>query len=333
MKKPILYLLIAFGLLTSCEKMIDLDIEDLQPQLVVNALGATGEPLSVVLTESRPVFGIHNSDEDFPRVTDATVTLTVNGSLPLSASRDSNCYTLPYIPQAGDSLALRVERPGHTPATASAIIPNAPTVGPIEQPTTTTNDGYYNEVLTFSIPLSDPGAGTDYYYITLHRTDTIICTYLDSDNTVTAIDTTYNTSNMFECRDQLVVTEVDVLGMIDRMDAPTYYGEMLLFSDERFNGQSHNIQISDYFYVDEYRTGYDSFDTRIVVHSTYTIDVASLSRDTYLYLNSLQALEYSDEITNFFSEPVQLLTNVEGAIGILGIANKTSHTCHYTHEL
>lgn len=331
MKKPILYLLIAAGLLSSCEKMIDLDIEDLQPQLVVNALGSTNEPLSVTLTESRPVFGVHNSGEVFPRVTDATVTLTVNGALTLTASRDSNCYTLPYIPQAGDSLALRVERPGHTAATASAIVPNAPTVGPIEQPTTSFNSVYSDNVITLSIPLSDPAASTDYYYITLLRTDTIICTYLDSDNTVTAIDTIYNTSNWFECRDQLVVTEVDMLDMIDRMGATTFSGEMLLFSDERFNGQSHNIQVSDYFYVDEYSLRNDSFNKRIVVHSTYTIDVASLSRDTYLYLNSLQSLQYSDGITSFFSEPVQLLTNVDGAIGILGIANKTSHTCRYTH--
>lgn len=335
MKKFLLVLLIATGLFTACEKMIDIDIENMQPHLVVDALGSTDEPLTVVLTESRPVFGIHRSDEGFPRVTDAIVTLTVNGAAPVSANRDSNCYTLPYTPQAGDSLALRIERPGHAPATASTIVPFAPTVGPIEQPATTINSEYSNEVITFSIPLSDPEASTDYYYITMHRTDTIICTYLNSDSTIVAIDTTYNTSKWFECHDQLVVTDVDVLSMIDQMGAPTYYGEMLLFRDERFNGQSHNIQISDYFYVDDYsvRNNVNAHSSHIVVHSTYTIDMASLSRDSYLYLNSLQALENSDAITNFFSEPVQLLTNIDGAIGIFGITNKKSHTCRYTHEL
>lgn len=333
MNKYCLSFLLFVGLLASCEKMIDIDVDDLQPQLVVEALGSTEGPLTVVLTESRPVFGIHYSDEGFPRITDASVTLTVNGAAPLSAIRDSNCYTLPYIPQAGDSLALRIERPGHTPATASAIVPVAPTVGPIERTTTTTNTEFYNNVVTFSIPLSDPGASTDYYYITLHRTDTIICTHLNNDSTIAAIDTTYNSSNWLECHDQLVVTDVDMLGMIDEMGAPSFSGKVLLFSDERFNGQTHNIQISDYFYVDDYSLRDNSPITRIVVHSTYTIDVASLSRDTYLYLHSRQALEYSDEFTGFFSEPVQLLTNIDGAIGIFGIANKKSHTCRYTHEL
>ena len=326
MKKAIIPLLIALGILTSCEKQIDIDVEDLQPKLVVNALGSTDSALTVALTESRPIFGFHSSDDGFPGVTDATVSLTVNGSTTYTANRDSNRYSLPYIPQAGDRLSLTVNRPGHTSATATAVVPNAPAVGSIAPPETTTST-------TFSIPLSNPTTTADYYYITMRRDDTVFYTYVDADNTVALIDTQFRSTPWLECSDQLVVSEVDVLGLIDEMGVPTYYGDMLLFSDERFNGQQHNIQISIPFY-DYYDYNYYQGLTlsNTVTHCTYHIEVASISHDTYLYLKSYQTLLNSDDIMGFLSEPVPLLSNFDGAIGHFGIANKRTFTYHQTFE-
>ena len=323
MKKIIFPLLITLCFLTSCEKQIDIDVDDLQPKLVVNALGSTDTSLTVIITESRPIFGIHNSGDGFPAVTDASVNLTVNGSVAYTANRDSNRYSLTYIPQGGDRLALSVDRPGHPSATATAVVPDAPLVGPIGPPDT----GFSST--TFIIPLSDPSTSADYYYITLRRDDSIFYTFLDNDNRVALIDTQYQSSHWLECRDQLVVDDVDVLGLIDEMGVPTYSGEMLLFSDERFNGQQHNIQVSSpyYGYYDYYA---DLTLSNTVVHSTYIIEVAAISHDTYLYLKSYQSLVNSDDIVGFLSEPIPLLSNFNGAIGLLGIANKRTFTYHHT---
>ena len=100
MKKTII-ILMAACMLTACEKQIDIDIENQESQVVVQGRNEVGNPLSVDLTYSRPLFGnyyVYYGDDYFPRVTNATVTLSVDGGTTETATQNNGTYTFSHIP-------------------------------------------------------------------------------------------------------------------------------------------------------------------------------------------------------------------------------------------
>ena len=53
-----------------------------------------------------------------------------------------------------------------------------------------------------------------------------------------------------------------------------------------------------------------------------TLEVVSLSRDHYLYQATKESYN-GDAILDFFTEPVQIHSNIQGGIGIFGVASKS----------
>lgn len=302
--------------MTACEKQIDIDAGYQEPKLVIDAIGTTDTLLSVNITESRPIFGAHSSSEGFPPVTNATVNLTANGVI-YTASREDNHYLFPYTPQGGDQLSLQIDVPGHPSVSAMTTVPADPLIG--EVAFSDYDDGYD---LTFRIPLTDRANSTDYYLITMHHYDTIFETYYIQDS-VPIHDTIYNHDAYFYCDDPLVVTDVSVLDMIGEYGIPSFFGETMLFTDERMDGQSHTIEI---------KCNNPYYNLPYEVHITFVIEVASLSRDAYLYLKTLQSARESSDMLNLFSEPVQIHSNIDGGIGIFAISNRRVFT-HHTDNL
>jgi len=81
-----------------------------------------------------------------------------------------------------------------------------------------------------------------------------------------------------------------------------------VFTDMLFDGKSYQIKMPIYIYV-TIRDGIipDSF--------SVPFSMEHLSKEYYYYLNTC---EQSDEVMQFFTEPIQTYTNVEGGFGIVG---------------
>jgi hypothetical protein len=329
MKKLLIPLLVTVGLLTACEKQIVIDIEDMEPRLVVDALGTTGAPLSIGITESRPVFGPHTDEEGFPRIADATVTLTANGTV-YNASLVDDRYILPYSPQGGDRLTLQIDMPGRPSVSAEATVPAEPLVGEVSFPALDIDNP--SNALSFFVTITDRAASNDYYYITLTRFDTIYLTYYSIDSLPIQIDTIYDSETTFECDDPLVVTDMNVIDMIGEMGMSTYYGQQLLFNDERLDGHTHTIELNTYNPVAGYYYGADYNNYTYEIHCTYVLEMGSVSHDTYLYLKTRQAARDNDALLNLLSEPVQVHSNIEGGIGIFGVSNRKVFTHHTVYR-
>ena len=108
MSKARYIILIVCAMLCSCEKVMEFDIEESDRMVVVNALPSTDSLLFVNITYSR--FFLDN--QPFTAVTDATVSIDVNGTTMASTGRDGANYLFGYTATASDTLTLHVSTPG-----------------------------------------------------------------------------------------------------------------------------------------------------------------------------------------------------------------------------
>ena len=341
MKKALPYIPILLLLLSSCEKQIPIDIDDQEAKVVVRAQGETDIPLSMTLTKSIPVFGVSyssNGGSQFPTVTNAQVSIVVNNtSTPITATSYENHYTLPYIPQEGDHIDLHIDVPGYPPLTASTIVPPKPLVGDLQltESRQTNIDGYEEVNLTLFVPLTDREATADYYCITLNRYDTVFYTYYNDTGAIIDYDTMTDIVSWFECQDQLIVTDIDPAAALEGAAVPIFFGSEMLFSDQRINGVSHNIELNPDLYLGSYqsegyyRNGQYYPNFTFTLHCAFVVEVSALTHDDYLYRKTTESA-YGDEFTNFFSEPVQIHSNIDGGIGIFSINSKKRLTCYHT---
>lgn len=327
MKKTII-ILMAACMLAACEKQIDIDIENQESKVVVQGRNEVGNPLSVDLTYSRPVFGnyyVYYGDDYFPRVTNATVTLSVDGGTTETATHNNGTYTFSHIPQSGEVLNLSISVPGRDEITATATVPQNPSISNID--TSYSNDMVYDYYAALQVniafTLNDQAATDDYYSIRLREVDTII--YIERDNagnTVSQDTSIEEYYRFFECTDYLLVNnnEIDI---DDPTASRTFSGTDMLFTDATINGMSHNVKLTvqyDYYWDDN--NYYKSSDTSIFRYGLY-MDVTALSRDLYLYRQTMNNYN-DDELLSFFSEPVQIHSNINGGIGIFGVSSKTT---------
>ena len=328
-------------LLAACEKQIELDIEYTEPQVVVMSQNDADNPVSLTLTYSRPVFGtyyVRNGEDYFQQITNATVTLSVNGGNTLTATRNDGTYTFAHTPHSGEQLSLTVNVPGKGNFTATTTVPQAPLVGNITHTIRSNSNESEDMDVSLFIPFTDRGGTTDYYSIIMHQFDTVCYTYYDNDGAVIDQDTLTFADGWFECQDQLIVDDMDYEAVLEGLAPVTvFYGDELLFTDARINGTTHTIELQTYLNLYRYNyegqniEGHYNDNYTYVVHTTFHIEVAALSHDHYLFRQTIN--NYSnDDMIGIFSEPIQIHSNIEGGIGIFGVCSKKTFTCQFDYQ-
>lgn len=323
------YIIVAALLLTACEKQVDIDVDALEPEVVVKALGEVDSPLQVRLTYSRPTFGtfyVRDGESYFKPITDATVTLKANGAAVGTAVGDDGDYSFAYAPQPGDRLVLSIEVPGHETVSAEAEVPQLPQAGNVSA--SGEGQNIFNKVVHFT--LTDQAGSDDYYSVRLRVHEVSYNTEYDNEGAVISRDTAdYEYYADFSCTDYTVISNSDI-DIEDPEAANTYWGDELLFTDANISGLSHEFRLQlrgygygyydeDYYDDDYYDDGTHRWEHEVVV--TCRLEVSALSRDSYFYLQSIDAYDY-DDILSLFGEPVQIHSNVNGGIGIFGVKSR-----------
>ena len=213
--KKTLYLLAAVLLLAACEKQIDIDIDDTEPQVVVKAANEAGTPLTVDLTYSRPAFGsyyILYSEDYFQKISDATVSMTIDGGAAMTATANGGTYTFAHIPQPGEQLTLDIAIPGKEAVTATATVPLRPNISDLDTSFSYNDYDHYSPTrITVSFTLNDRASSDDYYSLRMCEIDTFIYIHRDDNGTVTSRDTSVNKYYLFfDCTDYLLVDNTDI---------------------------------------------------------------------------------------------------------------------------
>ena len=297
-------------LLASCEKTIDFSGEIIDNKTpVMISLPETDSTWTVRLTNSR----FFLSSGSITTIDNATFSLEVNGQQMGNSATNlgKGMYQMGYIPRSGDTITLNVMIPNRGELKAGCRIPARPTISEISFDWDTTTYIYpYDEDTTrysygdvkVKFIISDPGNEKNYYMLRLAQRR---MEYSYSGDDYTWGDWYYHYLTV----EDNVLFNPNISNEIIEIGDAENEGNSILFTDERINGKDHQIAFSFY---------YNSQD-----NYQYRLEFYSLSRDSYYFFKSRKAAENQDDLTGIFSEPVQLYTNVDGGIGILGgIASK-----------
>lgn len=286
-------------LFAGCQKELEFDGDTTQSQVVLVSQPEADSLWTLRLTWSR----FFLSDKPIATIDDATVLLTVNGrSAGTAQPLGEGMYDTRLKPAPGDSLHLQVQVPGHPDITAACRIPLPPQVSKLtitqdtdifeyttyydDHDTTMYDTSYYPVI---QLTLDDPAEEENYYCLEVQRS---MYNYATDENV-------WERTNIEV--DDNVIFDADVMNDIFGEGEIENYGSQFLFSDERINGTRHTLRIS--YWVS---SGYPC---RLIVRT--------ISKELYLYLRTLKSQRYNSDF-GFLSEPVQIIYNVQGGIGVLG---------------
>ena len=311
--KTLEYLLLAMAVmmlgLASCVKDLDFDGEQTDPLLVVNGVQQVGQPARLSVEKS--IFFL-DAGTDF-RVKDVAVDLYVNGTFKESLQvRDSimceifyeineygeeievqepiyafNYCEGQYLLCEGDHLRFEVHSSEFETATIELNLPEAPTVLSFDM----VGVDSVESGIKFSFMIDDP-AGADYYNLKCINPNGSMYSFYSEDP---------------------VFVDPMGLGAEELVGESGYYGYGLynVFTDTYFNGKPYTV----YFEV---------FSGEYVSGEQFTIEVSRVDESLYQYKKTYDAYQESDPngMIGMFSEPVQVYSNVENAVGVVCAQSK-----------
>lgn len=339
MKRIHYIILAAVVLLGACEKPVDFDPGEVKPYVVMISKPVSDSLMSVYVGYSR--FFLDN--RSFGTVTDATVTLSdgtgtytgvydprgfllsgshyyyTDGEYWMEDSVFYGGYTFTLRPQPGDTLRLTATVPGYDKEiSATTTMPRMPEVEVLDLVVDTGNGNYYDEYggyygkdnYYYKVRFKVKSHGNDDYYSVSIK---YAGEFLNSSG-LSYWDTVHMRSTMFSVNDPLVNSH-DLVDAIDGYDG-SFYGDEMAFSSELFQNGEHEFTA-----IFSIWPNLDEFDYAQI---PIRLEVRSLSKELYRYEQTSANAEY-DLFDGLFSEPVQVICNIDGGIGVFGGATQKTY--------
>jgi hypothetical protein len=289
MKKiiPFLALITVFH---SCDVVVDLDIEDHTPVLVLNSLLSPDSIAAVSLSHSLGAFEQGSISE----VKDATVRLYENDSYLTDAIYVEDDFNLGYYqfedvyPSSGKTYKVEALHDDYETVFASTRIPE---LVPINSLLIDTVIEYQDEFFTdytsrITFNFDDHPQQENFYMLEIVQEDE------------------YSNYPLYFFSNEASFSS----GMVEPDSEYSYWGNVAVFSDNLFNGNTKSIEVGfwDYFYLN---------DEGEVNDNQIKVRFSSITREYYLYKKSRSASSGSDDF--FGGEPIQIYTNVQNGLGVV----------------
>lgn len=299
------FVVVLFALLAmvGCETTVEFKGEYVEPQAVLNSVVSPDEPVRVFYTSS--VFILEEYIPHTTHIEGATVELYINGELvdTLTPAHDDNqwyerrdFYQSTVTPSPADVVTIRA-RSDEFPewVSATVTVPYDIVVGELEVTEEGIDDSGYHYG-TASLELSDPEGVENYYWILGH---TLYREGEEGDYPAWGRHFSYT---------DVAFTEGKVEGVLDELLGASY-GRYMLFNDTLLEGQKeYPLSMEWDFY--KYSHQYDVL---------FEVRCYQMDENLNKYLRSLAL---ADNDMGMFSEPVQIYSNVEGGIGIVGARSR-----------
>ena len=300
---------------SSCEKVIDFEVGEVSPYVVLVSRPECDSLVNVYLSHSSFFLEDYNVNREIP---DATVKLYVgdavyNGTYfqPITTEYSyypvQGYYQFNVRPQPGDSLYVEATIPGFDgTVSAGTRIPSMPNVELVDY---VLERDQYTESTLYKLRFKiKGGVDKEYYSVSLSY-----CYQMAEIDSNTRYWDTVNAffDGLFFTSDDAIVNNTDIGTVIDGDDG-SFAGYDMNFTNEMFKDNEHifTIEFSEYSY------GYTTLE---LAEMPVWLNVKSFSPDLYKYEQTIEAQNNSDD---FFSEPVQVLCNINGGIGVFGGLSK-----------
>ena len=294
--KSVLCGLLLLLALSACEQVIEPDLPEHTPRLVLQAFFTPDS--TWVAFVGRSVGILEPMPEREMAVADATVELLKEGRVidRLEFFQRDRVYVWEKgTLQAGESYALRVAAPGFAAIEATDAIPTSvPTeiVSYLTRPSVRP-ESWIKGDMSIKLEIQDPPGETNYYQIRMFAFFRDEFRTLD-DEVVDLVS--IRNEGSFSTQDPSIIAD----NTADEPFDGSFSGSAPFFKDTLFDGQTHAIELSSNYNAPER--------TRLYVH------VLHLSETYYEYLKSAKLHESTQD--NPFAEPMSVYSNVENGYGI-----------------
>jgi hypothetical protein len=304
----ILLLVTLFGL--SCEKNVDIDIEDLDPMIVLNGLLEADSTVEIFVSRTRHIL----DNKELGILSDAEVSIIdpegTSQSLSISGGRTYSSSAL--IIEQGSRYRVTVEAQGFEPVEATVTVPVSI---PIDQIDTASSVNEWGEQkVNFEISFTDPPGEENYYMLSLQakvpvayfdiieRLDTL---YVDEVKDTVIMGIVYDTIEYTVPRYENLWIESEDLA-IEQWD---YFNNQLIFTDKLFDGKKYSFNGSYYTWF-----LWDAGDSATIYYQLHSVD-----EHYFKYVNTREDHYYAKD--DPFAVPVVVHNNIENGVGILGASS------------
>lgn len=296
----------------SCESTIKYRGGGADPKIVIYTLLHPDSLFRVSVAVSHAVFDERYEAE---QITDAVVRVFRDGELletldyvpsePVPDYLPANPYSK-YIsevnkPVRGSSYRIEVEMPGLTTAAGEAMLPDPVAIISID--TTFVIREWGERQMEVKIKFRDPADTENLYRLTAWGTaGSYYGNKAEPYTPLLPVLVTEDDMSYGVWGEPLITPqqEDDIFGMY-------LYNTYNLFTDELISGKEYNLTMR-YNYKAPDTDYYEFVHTYFMLHT--------LSRDLYLYLQSLSAQDQTRD--NFLAEPVLVYTNITNGLGVVG---------------
>lgn len=326
-------------ILIGCEKTIDFKGEITKPLVVVSSFITSDSTIKARLTLSKFFL-----DESYNHsvIKNADIKYSINGvEKGTLVYLDSGLYTSDYKPNIGDNVKLEIKAPGYSDASAISKIPNRPYIIQVDtstrilhnyetysKTTCVSNDCTHSndtvaelttKRINFILKFKDNGDEKNYYRLVVRRQS-----YSTQEQTFGGPPLEVEEYLMYErylSHFQNIVfgNSQGNSGIEDFLEISGNSHSYDTFSDELINGKEYDLDFIDYITVN-YRQikehPWNQYSRTGESRTVYYIYLQHISESYYLYAKSASAARNAGD--NPFIEPVQIHSNIENGIGILG---------------
>ena len=285
--KNFLYFFTFSMLFASCDIVVDLDIPEHERVLVVNSILTTDSMINASISHSVGAFDASS----ISYVNNATLEVYEDGVLlgemneEVSLSYDSMeeldsiyVYNFNHNPVAGKIYSYEIAHPDYESVRAETTVPAAVKLNVNDVTLLSEQDYEKHYRVRFSF---NDAPENNFYRLRLRYHNEY-----------------YDRFDYFESNDASIISSAGV-----QSDGATFYGDEALFDDEMFNGNEREISIDFFVYNKPFE---------------YTLELTSVSESYYTYIRSLRAHYDNQDQFIFAGEPVQVFTNIENGLGVLG---------------
>lgn len=291
--KNIKFFLLTFALLvTSCEKILEIENDPSKAQLVLNAVPTVDRQAFVYFANTRFFLDTSNNQP----VSDVSMTLTVNG-VPYSTpdSVVNSKYFFPYFYAEGDSLQIDVNAGGRL-VHAQTYVPYLPTISNLQLLNNESGSTFRYYLADFDF--QDHAGKEEYYNLTLTVRDSGV-RFNDWEQKFDTVDTVHVSYFMLRTNPEITGDASNSIPMMG------YLYTRNLFRDTEIDGQNYHVSMRILHLI-------DTNEVQPFKHE-YTVSLESVTPARYRYIIDVSRQNSSG---GFFSEQGQVVGNVEGAMGI-----------------
>lgn len=295
------HLVCAVGLvlvsITSCTKVVDIDLPDHDSKLVINSLFTRGERININIGRSASI----NSGIP-PGIYDSDINIYRESNLVESVRTSDSIYSTSFGPVENGNYSIEVSSPGFETVRASDSMPTKTVLSNLEYTDKEWVNDWGEEFKLLKLSFIDSDENHNYYEIKLLKR------YLTKN---------YRTSEYYYRTERLGID-----GTPDPIleEAWQYFNETggLVFDDTKFNTMQCNLEI----FIEVPNNGADEYEI--------IVELRSLSENYYNYKKQLGIYLKTvyEDILEGNSEPINLYSNIENGYGIF--AGYMSDIQHFT---